>query len=177
MPEIIKAAAGTFCWVELGTTDVAAAKKFYGGLFGWTIADMPMGGVAYSMATIGDKQVGGLTVLTEQAKKMGAPPNWLSYVAVDDAAAERQEGRRAGRQGALRPDGHRPGPDGRGRRTRRAPCSRVAAGRAVDGHASGGRARLDGLERAHQHQRQTRPCSFYKGVVRLEGRAGARCPG
>lgn len=87
MPEITKAAAGTFCWVELGTTDVAAAKKFYGGLFGWTITDMPMGGMPYSVAALGDRQVGGITVLAEEAKKMGAPPNWLSYVAVDDAAA------------------------------------------------------------------------------------------
>jgi uncharacterized protein len=87
MPEITKAAAGTFCWVELGTTDVAAAKKFYGGLFGWSISDMPMGGMPYSVAALGDKQVGGITLLSEEAKKMGTPPNWLSYVAVDDAAA------------------------------------------------------------------------------------------
>ena len=26
---------GTFCWVELGTTDNAAAKNFYTQLFGW----------------------------------------------------------------------------------------------------------------------------------------------
>jgi hypothetical protein len=87
MPEITKAAAGTFCWIELGTTDVAAAKKFYGGLFGWTLTDMPMGAMPYSMAAVGDKRVAGLTVLSDAAKKMGAPPNWLSYVAVDDAAA------------------------------------------------------------------------------------------
>jgi len=62
-------------------------KKFYGGLFDWTITDMPMGGMPYSIAALGDKQVGGITPLSEEAKKMGAPPNWLSYVAVDDAAA------------------------------------------------------------------------------------------
>jgi predicted enzyme related to lactoylglutathione lyase len=26
--------AGALCWVELGTTDVDAAKSLYGGLFG-----------------------------------------------------------------------------------------------------------------------------------------------
>ena len=31
MPEITKAAAGTFCWIELGTTDVAAG--FVVGIF------------------------------------------------------------------------------------------------------------------------------------------------
>jgi hypothetical protein len=24
---------GTFCWVDLGTTEAPAAKEFYGGLF------------------------------------------------------------------------------------------------------------------------------------------------
>ena len=91
MPEITKAEAGTFCWIELGTTDVPAAKKFYGGLFGWTLTDMPMGAMPYSMAAVGDKRVAGLTVLSDAAKKMGAPPNWLSYVAVDDAAASAQK--------------------------------------------------------------------------------------
>ena len=30
-----------FCWVDLATTDVAAAKEFYSGLFGWSYFDMP----------------------------------------------------------------------------------------------------------------------------------------
>ena len=29
-------APGTFCWTDLGTTDVDGAKAFYGDLFGWT---------------------------------------------------------------------------------------------------------------------------------------------
>ena len=35
MPNIDKYPAGAFVWVELGTTDQAAAKTFYGALFGW----------------------------------------------------------------------------------------------------------------------------------------------
>lgn len=34
-------APGTFCWTDLGTTDVDGAKAFYTGLFGWTF-DHPM---------------------------------------------------------------------------------------------------------------------------------------
>ncbi len=34
---------GTFCWADLATTDLAAAKAFYGGLFGWTDEDRPTG--------------------------------------------------------------------------------------------------------------------------------------
>ena len=72
MPEITKAAAGTFCWIELGTTDVVAAKKFYGGLFGWNLTDVPMGAMPYSLAALGGKQVAGLTVLSDAAKKIAA---------------------------------------------------------------------------------------------------------
>src|ERR1039457_4348395 len=43
MPHIDKHPAGAFVWVELGTTDQAAAKAFYGSLFGWEANEMPMG--------------------------------------------------------------------------------------------------------------------------------------
>ena len=33
--EINKVKPGNFCWFELATSDQAAAKKFYGGLFGF----------------------------------------------------------------------------------------------------------------------------------------------
>jgi predicted enzyme related to lactoylglutathione lyase len=94
MPEYIKAPTGAFCWIELSTTDVAAAKRFYGSLFDWTIADMPMpmsDGSAYAMASLGDKNVAGIMKQPAEAKKMGAPAHWLSYVAVDDAAATAQK--------------------------------------------------------------------------------------
>lgn len=30
---------GTPCWVDLMTSDIGAAKEFYGGLFGWELVD------------------------------------------------------------------------------------------------------------------------------------------
>ena len=42
-PEMMQHAQGNFCWVELGTTDAAAAKKFYTSVFGWEYADTSMG--------------------------------------------------------------------------------------------------------------------------------------
>src|SRR5436853_186756 len=43
-------AHGEFSWVELATTDLAAAKRFYGRLFGSQAADMPAGpGMTYTM--------------------------------------------------------------------------------------------------------------------------------
>jgi predicted enzyme related to lactoylglutathione lyase len=86
MPTHTKAPIGTFCWVELQTTDLAAGRKFYGNLFGWETSEVP-GPQPYAMAMHGANQVAGLTVLGEGAKKMGARPNWLSYVAVEDAGS------------------------------------------------------------------------------------------
>src|SRR5437016_3654199 len=56
MPVRTSYTQGTPNWVDLQTTDQAAAKEFYGGLFGWTYDDQPMGeGAVYSMAQLGDQ--------------------------------------------------------------------------------------------------------------------------
>jgi len=39
---------GAFGWNELMTTDVAAARRFYGALFGWETEDYPVEGMNYS---------------------------------------------------------------------------------------------------------------------------------
>lgn len=39
MPEKTSYAHGTPSWVDLGTTDLADAKRFYGALFGWEFDD------------------------------------------------------------------------------------------------------------------------------------------
>jgi hypothetical protein len=75
--------AGVFCWVELGTTDVDAAKSFYGGLFGWTADDMPMEpGHSYTMLKLAGLELGAMYKLTEQMLAQGVPPNWMLYVNV-----------------------------------------------------------------------------------------------
>jgi uncharacterized protein len=43
MPRVDRHPPGEFCWLELATTDQAAAKKFYPALFGWNVNDYPMG--------------------------------------------------------------------------------------------------------------------------------------
>ena len=73
--------AGTFCWTDLGTSNTAAAKKFYGEVFGWKAVDVPAGPGVYTMLQKGDKDVCALYALTEQ----GVPPHWLSYIAVKSA--------------------------------------------------------------------------------------------
>ncbi len=81
-------APGTFCWTDLTTTDQAAAKEFYGGLFGWEAEDMPVGeGVFYSMQRLGGRDVAAISPQPQQQRDAGAPPVWNSYVSVEDADA------------------------------------------------------------------------------------------
>src|SRR5438128_12220994 len=86
MSEVTKHAPGTFCWVELGTTDAEAAKKFYTSLFGWSANDVPAGpGMIYTLLQLSGKDVAALYELTEQHRSQGVPPHWLPYVSVAKA--------------------------------------------------------------------------------------------
>jgi uncharacterized protein len=84
--------SGRFVWYELLTTNTDQAIAFYGDVVGWkTQAYGEAGPEPYTMWVTGQGPVGGTMVLPEQAKKMGAPPHWGSYVEVDDVdkSAER----------------------------------------------------------------------------------------
>jgi predicted enzyme related to lactoylglutathione lyase len=77
---------GSFSWAELGTSDTKAAKGFYGGLFGWTPNDMPMGpDQVYTMFEIDGKPVGAMYQLDKNMRAMGIPPHWMLYVTVANA--------------------------------------------------------------------------------------------
>ena len=92
MPERTSYAQGTPNWVDLPTSDQAAAKAFYAGLFGWTYDDQPMGeGQVYSMAVLGGHQVAAISSQPPEMAAAGAPPMWNTYLAVDsvdDATAK-----------------------------------------------------------------------------------------
>ena len=76
---------GTFCWVELGTTDVPAAKAFYSELAGWSFMDVPMGdGETYSMFEQGGHHRAGLYALKKEQLDMKVPPHWMNYVLVSN---------------------------------------------------------------------------------------------
>jgi predicted enzyme related to lactoylglutathione lyase len=77
---------GTFCWVELATSDTEGAKKFYTSLFGWDVQDddIPGGGV-YSMFKINGLNVCACNPQQEAEAAAGVPPHWNSYVSVEDA--------------------------------------------------------------------------------------------
>jgi hypothetical protein len=76
-------ATGKFVWHTLFTTDIAAAKKFYTQLFGWTATDMDMGpGGKYTMFRAAGKDVGGANTAPP-----GAPPHWMGYATVENVDA------------------------------------------------------------------------------------------
>lgn len=92
---------GTPSWVDLSTPDPAAAKEFYGGLFGWEAADAgpveETGG--YAMFTLRGKQVAGIGPLMDPNQ----PAVWSTYVSTDDADAAVGRAREAGGQVIVEP--------------------------------------------------------------------------
>jgi uncharacterized protein len=85
---------GHFAWYELLTTDMAAARTFYGRVLGWEARDASTPQFAYSVFSAGATQVCGLMELPEDARRMGATPRWVGYVAVDDVRATSERLRR-----------------------------------------------------------------------------------
>jgi predicted enzyme related to lactoylglutathione lyase len=77
MPHVEKHAPGSFNWIELVTTDLSAAKRFYGALFGWQAEDLE-GGIYTWFKLNGRDTAGCYTSDSGQIR-------WNLYVAVDDA--------------------------------------------------------------------------------------------
>jgi predicted enzyme related to lactoylglutathione lyase len=79
---------GSFCWIELGTTDQAAAREFYGALFGWSVQEMPMGpdDFYHFYQLEGHPAAAGYKLRPEQTAQ-GVPPNWRLYIATENVDA------------------------------------------------------------------------------------------
>ncbi len=84
MPTETAPATGTFCWNELMTPDVDAAKSFYSQLFGWESKEMDMGPQGtYTIYSAAGKDCAGMMKTPNEH----VPPNWLAYVTVEDVDA------------------------------------------------------------------------------------------
>ena len=80
--------AGSFCWLELATSNRSAAAKFYSNLFGWTAEDLPMGPeMTYTMLRLGGSDVGGAYQLMKEQVDAHVPPHWMLYIKVESADA------------------------------------------------------------------------------------------
>jgi uncharacterized protein len=91
LPPIVQPAnhehlVGKVIFVELVTPDLAAAERFYGGLFGWTFRNINAEGTAYAEALLAGQPVGGLFQrnLPVSAHRQSA---WLTYFSVRDVDA------------------------------------------------------------------------------------------
>src|SRR5689334_10215212 len=84
MPHVDAHQPGTPCWLELSTTDTAAAKSFYQGVLGWSYFDSPMGPdmPPYILARVQDRDVAALFSMMKEMREQGTPPFWLTYFAV-----------------------------------------------------------------------------------------------
>ena len=84
MTNITKYKPGSFCWIELATTDQKAASHFYESLFGWQAEHIPMGpdGVYTIFRLQGRDAAAGYTMGKEQ---QGVPPHWKLYITVESA--------------------------------------------------------------------------------------------
>jgi len=51
---------GKMVWADLVTPDLAAAEKFYGGLFGWTFQRIRAGDVDYAVVMLDGRPIGGI---------------------------------------------------------------------------------------------------------------------
>lgn len=91
MTEINTYSPGTFCWIDLATTDAERSKEFYAGLFGWSAYEIPVGPGVFTMLQLGGKEVASLYQLSRQQQAQGVPAHWMPYVAVPraDDMAER----------------------------------------------------------------------------------------
>ena len=88
MPKVTSTAQGSPTWLDLSTSDEAAAIEFYDSLFGWTNEPNDAGGgMMYNMQKQGDAYVCGIYTQRPEEAAQGIPPHWTTYLAVDDVDA------------------------------------------------------------------------------------------
>lgn len=77
---------GTFCWMELNSTNVETCKTFYTQLFGWNLSPskaVPDSPMEYTEFGVGEERCGGMFEMPKE--HFGdAPSHWMAYVAVDN---------------------------------------------------------------------------------------------
>ncbi|HEY7111666.1 MAG TPA: VOC family protein [Thermoanaerobaculia bacterium] len=92
---------GAFCWMELLTPDLAKAKTFYSGLFGWTYKDSTTPGMQYSEILRGGSPIGGMMPPMPGMEKM--PSVWGVYWQVNDVDASTSKAKSLGAKTLVEP--------------------------------------------------------------------------
>jgi uncharacterized protein len=86
---------GNFVWHELMTTDTQSAGSFYPRVTGWKTRPWEHDS-RYTLFEGSAGPMGGMMVLPEDAKSMGAPPSWLPYIGTSDIAGTLSHAQRLG---------------------------------------------------------------------------------
>ena len=81
--------AGKMVWADLVTPDLAAAERFYGGLFGWTFRTIHTGSTDYAVALADGRPVGGLFQKPIPAGEHRQSA-WLTFLSVSDVDAAKR---------------------------------------------------------------------------------------
>ncbi len=86
MTTVEKHEPGTFCWVELATTDLEAGRKFYEGIFGWKseVRSFESYGDYATFAVADGRGAAGGYPQQDAERSMGVPPHWNLYVYSDE---------------------------------------------------------------------------------------------
>ena len=88
MPVVTEFPEGTFCWIELATSDRKAATDFYTKLFGFTTQEVPM---EPDNPYVLLQKNGTNAAAIMKSPDSSIPPHWTSYVAVNDADASAEK--------------------------------------------------------------------------------------
>jgi len=78
---------GALAWNELNTGNAAAAKEFYGRVFGWEFEDRESENAdGYTICSVDGDRVAGMLAMADRIPSQ-VPPHWNTYFAVEDAEA------------------------------------------------------------------------------------------
>jgi uncharacterized protein len=77
---------GALVWNELSTRDTAAAKAFYGEVFGWEGETSAMGDMEYTTWNLGGEGIGGMMDMPAEVPPE-VPAYWLAYFGTADCDA------------------------------------------------------------------------------------------
>jgi predicted enzyme related to lactoylglutathione lyase len=87
-------------WHDLVTSDLDAAKRFYGGLLGWTFQEFQVREGRYALASLDGKPVAGIL---QPAKRDVNVSQWITYFSVEDVDAAVAAGKQVGASVAVPP--------------------------------------------------------------------------
>ncbi|MGI4745964.1 MAG: VOC family protein [Janthinobacterium lividum] len=73
---------GKIVFAELVTPDMAAAKRFYGTMFGWTFRDIPASSGMFAQASLNGDVVAGIL---QRKMPQGRRPAWLTFISTGTA--------------------------------------------------------------------------------------------